>query len=70
MKQIIDDLKSCVTILMILLLYIVVIASLAGYKLEEDLLILVTNLVTSVFTYYFARQKQNEGSKENESIHE
>ena len=70
MKQIKDDLKSCVTILMMLLLFIIVIANLFGCKLEDNLLILVTNLVTSVFTYYFARQKSSEGNKDDESIHE
>lgn len=62
MKQFWTDLKSCITILMIVLLFIVVIANLFGKTLADNLLILVTNLITAVFTYYFAKK---EGSNEN-----
>ena len=60
MKQAWSDLKSFVTIAMILLLFIIVVANLFGCTLEQNILILVTNLITAVFTYYFARPKQGE----------
>ena len=65
MKQFWTDLKSCITILMIVLLFIVVIANLFGKTLADNLLILVTNLITAVFTYYFAKKESNEGSNGN-----
>lgn len=65
MKQFWTDLKSCITIFMIILLFIVVIANLFGKTLADNLLILVTNLITAVFTYYFAKKENNEGSNEN-----
>lgn len=69
MKQAWTDLKSFVTIAMIILLFVIVIASLIGCTLEQNILILVTNLITAVFTYYFARPKQNdEKNSEEEDI--
>lgn len=64
MKQAWTDLKSFVTIAMITLLFVIVIANLLGCTLEQNILILVTNLITAVFTYYFARPKQNEKKEE------
>lgn len=55
MKQFWTDLKSFITISMIGLLYIVIIANLFGFTIQENLLLLVTNLITSVFTYYFTK---------------
>lgn len=60
MKQAWNDLKSFITISMIILLFIIVIANLFGAILAENLLILITNLVTAVFTYYFAKQNTNQ----------
>ena len=60
MKQAWNDLKSFITISMIILLFIIVIANLFGATLAENLLILITNLVTAVFTYYFAKQNTNQ----------
>ncbi len=57
MKQAWEDLKSFVTIAMILLLFVIVIANLFGAVLSETILVLVTNLVTAVFTYYFSKSK-------------
>lgn len=57
MKQAWEDLKSFVTIAMILLLFVIVIANLFGAVLSETILVLVTNLVTAVFTYYFSKRK-------------
>lgn len=62
MKKGLNDLKSFVTIAMIILLFAVVIANLFGKTLADNLLILVTNLITSVFTYYFAKK---EGSNDD-----
>lgn len=56
MKQAWDDLKSFITVSMIILLFIIVIANLLGANLAENLLILVTNLMTAVFTYYFTKK--------------
>lgn len=72
MKQFWTDLKSCITILMIMLLFIIVIANLFGSVLADNLLILVTNLITAVFTYYFTKKdkgddKNGTGSSSNET---
>lgn len=56
MKQAWDDLKSFITVSMIILLFVIVIANLLGANLAENLLILVTNLMTAVFTYYFTKK--------------
>jgi len=60
MKQAWNDLKSFITVAMIILLFAIVIASLFGFNLAENLLILVTNLSTAVFTYYFTKKEKNE----------
>ena len=44
---------------MIILLFVIVIANLFGATLAENLLILVTNLMTAVFTYYFTKKSEN-----------
>ena len=59
MKKAWDDLKSFVTVAMIAILLIIVVASLLGANLQENILILVTNLITAVFTYYFTRKDEN-----------
>ena len=59
MKKAWDDLKSFVTVAMIAMLLIIVVASLLGANLQENILILVTNLITAVFTYYFTRKDEN-----------
>ena len=56
MKKVWNDLKSFVTVAMIILLGIIVVANLFGNKLDDNILILVTNLITSVFTYYFTKK--------------
>ena len=60
MKQAWTDLKSFVTIAMVVLLFIIVIANLLGATLEQSILLLVTNAVTMVLTYYFSRNKIND----------
>lgn len=59
MKQALNDLKSFITVAMIILLFVIVIANLLGFNLAENLLILVTNLITAVFTYYFTRKVED-----------
>ena len=65
MKSMLDDLKSFVTVAVILLLAGIVIANIFGMKLDDNILILVTNLITSVFTYYFTKKDENEKNTEN-----
>ncbi len=62
MKQAWTDLKSFVTVSMIVLLAIIVMAGLFGYNLADNLLVLVTNLVTAVFTYYFTKKENIENN--------
>ena len=50
MKQAWTDLKSFVTIAMVVLLFIIVIANLQSATLEQSILLLVTNAVTMVLT--------------------
>ncbi len=66
MKQAWTDLKSFVTVSMIVLLAIIVIAGLFGYNLADNLLVLVTNLITAVFTYYFTKKDNTVENKESE----
>lgn len=65
MKKALNDLKSFVTVAMIIILAIIVIADLFNRTISDNLLILVTNLITAVFTYYFTRK--NEDKKESDS---
>lgn len=60
------DLKSFITVAMITLLFIVVIANLKGATLADNLLILVTNLITAVFTYYFTKKDSTNENIKNE----
>ncbi len=60
MKKAWSDLKSFVTVAMIVILAIIVVADLFGATLTDNILILVTNLITAVFTYYFTK-KEKEG---------
>lgn len=56
MKKALTDLKSFITVAMIILLFVIVIANLFGATLADNILILVTNLITAVFTYYFTKK--------------
>lgn len=60
MKKAWSDLKSFVTVAMITILTIIVIADLLGASLTDNILILVTNLITAVFTYYFTKKESEE----------
>lgn len=63
MKKALDDLKSFITVAMILLLFVIVVANIFGITIAENLLILVTNLITAVFTYYFTKKEKSEEEK-------
>lgn len=67
MKQAWNDLKSFITVAMIILLFLIVIAELMGRSITETLLVLITNLITAVFTYYFTKEKSSNTS-ENKNI--
>lgn len=62
MKKAWNDLKSFVTVSMIVILFLIVVANLFGASLSDNLLILVTNLTTAVFTYYFTRMDDKNNS--------
>ena len=66
MIKVFTDLKSFITVAMITLLFIVVIANLKGATLADNLLILVTNLITAVFTYYFTKKDSTSENIKNE----
>ena len=62
MKKAIDDLKSCITLLFALAL--IVLLFVAVFKSEnmfETVFLIFTNVCTSVFTYFFAKKKENVG---------
>lgn len=65
MKQAWTDLKSFITVSMIVLLLIMVVANLFGFTLSDNLLVLVTNLITAVFTYYFTKKDNTQAINEN-----
>ena len=56
MKKAWSDLKSFVTVAMILILIEIVTCNLFDKVLDDKVLILVTNLMTAVFTYYFTKK--------------
>lgn len=67
MKNAWNDLKSFVTVTLTLTLVAIIIISLfTDKRLDEKLLLLFTNITTSVFTYYFT--KKTNKSDENEKI--
>lgn len=60
MKKAWTDLKSFVTVTLVIALVVIILVSLfTGKILDEKLLLLFTNIVTSVFTYYFAKKDEN-----------
>lgn len=64
MKKALTDLKSFITVAMITILAGIVVADLFGATLTDNLLILVTNLITAVFTYYFTKKEVENENKE------
>lgn len=69
MKKAWNDLKSFVTIWLMLLLGVVIVADLFGYELTDPVLLLFTNTLTAVITYYFTKKEKKEEELE-ESIEE
>lgn len=65
MKKAWNDLKSFVTIWLMLLLAVVVIADLFGYELTDPVLLLFTNTLTAVITYYFTKKDKKEENENN-----
>lgn len=63
MKKAWSDLKSFVTVAMVIILAGIVVADLFGAILTDNVLILVTNLITAVFTYYFTKKENKEGEE-------
>ena len=60
MRKAWEDLKSFVTVALTLALIGLIIFSLVtGKTLEEKLLLLFSNLTTSVFTYYFTKRNND-----------
>ena len=66
MKQAWTDLKSFITVSMIVLLTIIIVANLFGLIISDNILVLVTNLATAVFTYYFTKKDNTVENKESE----
>ena len=61
MKKAWDDFKCFVTVAMIGLLYIIVIADIIiNKRIGESILLLVTNLITATFTYFFNKKEKKE----------
>ncbi len=62
MKKVVEDLKSCITFMFALAL--IILLFFAAFKSEsmfETVFLLYTNVCTSVFTYFFAKKKENVG---------
>ena len=60
MKKAIDDLKSCITLLFALALIVLLfVAVFKNENMFETVFLLFTNVCTSVFTYFFAKKKEN-----------
>lgn len=66
MKKAWTDLKSFITVAMIAILGGIVLADLLGATLTDNLLILVTNLITAVFTYYFTKKETADNENKEE----
>ena len=64
MKQAWNDLKSFITVAMILILMGVIVADICGFALSDNLLLLFTNLATSIFTYYFTKKNTTDESED------
>ena len=56
MKKAWSDLKSFVTVAIIIILACIIGFDVFGLKLSDNLLLLFTNLATSIFTYYFTKK--------------
>ena len=63
MKKAINDLKSFVTVWLMFLLGVIIVANLAGLHLDDPILLLFTNTLTAVITYYFTKKEDKEMEK-------
>ena len=63
MKKAINDLKSFVTVWLMFLLGVIIVANLAGLHLDDPILLLFTNTLTAVITYYFTKKEDKEVEK-------
>lgn len=70
MKKAWEDIKSFMTVSMVLLLFIIVIASLFGATLGQEILLIITNLATSIFTYYFTKKDNTNNTENTENAEE
>ncbi len=63
------DLKSIITILLILTLIVLVITfAIRNGTLEEKLFLLFSNVTTMVITYFFSKKQNVEKTEENTGI--
>ena len=60
------DLKSFVTVAMVLIFAGIIAADIFYKSLSENLLLLFTNLITAVFTYYFTKKDRTSENIKNE----
>lgn len=66
MKKCINDLKSFVTVWLMLLLGVIIVANLFGKILDQEILLLFTNTITGVITYYFNRKENTKEGEKND----
>lgn len=60
------DLKSFITVMMVLIFAGIIVADILDKSLSENLLLLFTNLITAVFTYYFTKKDSTSENIKNE----
>ena len=60
------DLKSFITVMMVLIFAGIIVADILDKSLSENLLLLFTNLITAVFTYYFTKKDNTSENIKNE----
>lgn len=59
MKKAWSDIKSFFTVAAVILLFIIVMGNMFGFKIDETILVLVTNVITAILTYYFNKKDEN-----------
>jgi hypothetical protein len=70
MIKALTDLKSFITVAIICILALVIICDIFGRTLNDNLLLLFTNLATSIFTYYFTKKETTEENTNMENKEE
>jgi uncharacterized membrane protein len=70
MKQAWSDLKSFVTVAftLTLIVLIVIVALKSNWDIFQIVFTLFSNVVVSVFTYYFTKKDNNENTEKTEKI--